>query len=160
MYKESCHGPHRAGSGSQQPWCFCAFSAAYLLLDFIAQTQSSNMRSTSSSPLRAALALASLASARKCLDLTVDVPVVSRNAVFNLSAPTSDIEVINFVLDFTRQSHNLTNEVLTGVGPTLSSLQCLLFTLTIISMQPSRRLTPWRLHTVIRTLDHQTLFSY
>ncbi|KAK7706297.1 hypothetical protein SLS64_007637 [Diaporthe eres] len=69
---------------------------------------------TPSSPLRAALVLASLASARKCTDLTVDVPVVSRNAVFNRTAPTDNIEVTNFVLDLTRQGHNLTNEALTG----------------------------------------------
>ncbi|KAK2602131.1 hypothetical protein N8I77_008689 [Diaporthe amygdali] len=69
---------------------------------------------TSSSPLRAALVLAGLSSARKCIDLSIDVPVVSRNAVFNQTTPTTDIEVTNFALDLTRQGHNRTNEVLTG----------------------------------------------
>lgn len=75
------------------------------------------MVSRPSSPLWAALVLAGLSSARTCTDLTVDVPVVSRNAVFNRTAPTDDIEVTNFALDLTRQGHNLTNEALTGVGP-------------------------------------------
>lgn len=72
---------------------------------------------TPSSPVWALVALAGLSSARKCTDLSVEVPLVSRNAVFNRTAPTDDIDVTNFVLDLTRQGHNLTNEVLTGVGP-------------------------------------------
>lgn len=71
----------------------------------------------------AVLALASLSSARKCTDLSIEVPVVSRNAVFNRTAPKNDIEVTNFVLDLTRQGHNLTNEALTGVGPPFSTRQ-------------------------------------
>lgn len=62
------------------------------------------------------LVLAGLSSARKCTELSVEVPVVSRNAVFNRTAPTDDIGVTNFVLDLTRQGHNLTNEALTGVS--------------------------------------------
>lgn len=60
------------------------------------------------------LGLASLASARNCANLTVEVTVDARNAVFNLTAPTNNIEVTNFILDFTRPGHNLTEEVLTG----------------------------------------------
>lgn len=77
---------------------------------------------TPSSPLWAALVLASLSSARKCTDLSVEVPVVSRNAVFNRTAPKDNIEVTNFVLDLTRQGHNLTNEALAGVRSTPASL--------------------------------------
>lgn len=69
---------------------------------------------TPSSPSWALFALVSLSSARQCTELSVEVPVISRNAVFNRTAPTDDIEVTNFVLDLTRQGHNLTNEVLTG----------------------------------------------
>lgn len=89
----------------------------YIILNLIARTQSFKMGFKSSSPLWAAIVLAGLSSARKCTDLTVEVPVVSRNAVFNRTAPTDDIEVTNFVLDLTRQGHNLTQEALTGVSP-------------------------------------------
>lgn len=64
----------------------------------------------------AALCLAAVSSASKCQNLTVLVPVDARNAVFNLTAPTSNIEVTNVVLDLTQQGHNLTDEVLTGVS--------------------------------------------
>ncbi|KAI3399302.1 hypothetical protein diail_7257 [Diaporthe ilicicola] len=72
------------------------------------------MKLTPSSPLWAAFVLTGLSSARKCTDLTLDVPVVSRNAVFNRTTPKNDIDVTNFILDFTRQSHNATAESLTG----------------------------------------------
>lgn len=60
------------------------------------------------------LGLASLASARNCMNLTVEVAVDARNAVFNLTAPANNIEVTNLILDFTRPGHNLTEEYLTG----------------------------------------------
>lgn len=63
------------------------------------------------------LVLAALSSAnpgRQCIDMTIEVPVVARNAVFNLTAPKNNIEVTNFVLEQTRQGHDFTNEVLTG----------------------------------------------
>lgn len=60
------------------------------------------------------LGLASLTSARNCMNLTVEVTVDARNAVFNLTAPTSNIEVTSLILDFTRSGHNLTEEYLTG----------------------------------------------
>lgn len=66
--------------------------------------------------LAGSLGLAALASARKCMNLTVEVTVDARNAVFNLTAPASDIEVTNFILDFTQQSHNISAEYLTGVS--------------------------------------------
>lgn len=64
------------------------------------------------------LVLAALSSAnpgRQCIDMTIEVPVVARNAVFNLTAPKNNIEVTNYVLEQTRQGHDFTNEVLTGV---------------------------------------------
>lgn len=48
----------------------------------------------------------------------------SRNAVFNRTAPVNNIDVTNFALDLTRQGHNLTNEVLTGVSA-LAARGCL-----------------------------------
>lgn len=77
------------------------------------------MKLSPSSSTRAILVLAALSSAhtaRKCTDMAIEVPVVARNAVFNLTAPNNNIEVTNFVLDQTRQGHNLTDEVLTGVS--------------------------------------------
>lgn len=66
--------------------------------------------------LPAFLSLAVVSSARKCTNLTIEVTVDSRNAVFNLEAMTNDIEVVNFVLNSTQQGHNFTNEVLSGVS--------------------------------------------
>ncbi|ROV94044.1 hypothetical protein VMCG_08276 [Cytospora schulzeri] len=75
------------------------------------------MELSSSFTTGAVLIMATLASAhaaRKCTDLIIEVPVVARNAVFNLTAPSNNVEVTNFVLDQIQQGHNLTNEVLTG----------------------------------------------
>lgn len=60
--------------------------------------------------------LAAISSARNCQDLSVEVPVVARNAVFDIAAPSTDIDVTNFALDLTQQGHNLTAELLTGVS--------------------------------------------
>ncbi|KUI63958.1 hypothetical protein VM1G_10699 [Cytospora mali] len=75
------------------------------------------MKVAPSSSTGAILGLTALSFAhasRKCSDLSIEVPVVARNAVFNLTPPKSNIDVINFVLDMTQQGHNLTKEVLTG----------------------------------------------
>lgn len=69
-----------------------------------------------SQALTAILGLAALSSARKCQNMTVQVPVDSRNAVFSLKAPASNIEVTNFALNMTQQGHNFTAAVLTGVS--------------------------------------------
>ncbi|POS70268.1 hypothetical protein DHEL01_v211339 [Diaporthe helianthi] len=69
---------------------------------------------TPSLPAWALLALASLSSARRCTDLTVEVPVVARNAFFNIRAPTNNIEVTDFILNYTRQGYNFTNDLLQG----------------------------------------------
>lgn len=68
-----------------------------------------------STALPAILCLAGLASARQCQNLTVELPLEARNAVFNLTAPTDEIDITNFVLGYTRNGHNLTAESLTGV---------------------------------------------
>ncbi|KAJ4423307.1 hypothetical protein N0V82_002034 [Gnomoniopsis sp. IMI 355080] len=69
---------------------------------------------SSSTTLSAILGLAVLSSARKCQNMTVEVPVDARNAVFNLSAPTSNIEVTNFVLNLAQQGNNYSSTILSG----------------------------------------------
>lgn len=59
-------------------------------------------------------ALASVASAAHCQNLTIPVSISARNGVFNLANPTTNIDSIDFSLDLSRQGHNYTNEILTG----------------------------------------------
>lgn len=80
---------------------------------------------TSPARVTAVLGLAAVSSARHCQNITVEVPVDSRNAVFNLTAPATNIDVTNFVLDLTQNGHNLTNQVLTGVSELVSRGACL-----------------------------------
>lgn len=63
-------------------------------------------------------ALTSIGAARQCTNYTIPLSVSARNAVFNLATPSSPVDVTNFALDLTRQGHNLTNELLTGVSGT------------------------------------------
>lgn len=62
------------------------------------------------------LALTSLASAAKqCLNQTVSVDIEARNAEFaSWVTPHSNIDVTWFIQNATRQSHNFTDEALTG----------------------------------------------
>ena len=53
-------------------------------------------------------------SARQCQNITVPVSISARNGVFGVSAPQSNIEVTNFILNLSRQGHNYTQEVLQG----------------------------------------------
>lgn len=69
------------------------------------------------SSLAALAGIVAVASARKCQNVTVPVTISSRNPVFNLTAPGTNIEMTNFFLDWTRNGHNYSNEVLTGVSP-------------------------------------------
>ncbi|QDS74961.1 hypothetical protein FKW77_004889 [Venturia effusa] len=59
-------------------------------------------------------ALATLAEARQCQNLTIPLQVSARQGKYNLKAPSDDIAVTNFILDLTRQGHNYTNEALAG----------------------------------------------
>jgi hypothetical protein len=61
-------------------------------------------------------AFATLGEARHCQNLTIPLSVSARQGVFNLTAPTDNIAVTNFILDLSRQGHNYSNEVLTGVS--------------------------------------------
>lgn len=85
------------------------------------------MKVSTLSTIGAILSLAALGStqtARNCTEISIEVPVVARNAVFNLKAPENNIDVTNFILGLAQQGHNLTSEVLAGVSKhTLSNPQ-------------------------------------
>lgn len=59
-------------------------------------------------------ALAGLATARQCTNLTIPISITGRNGVFSLATPESSIDITNFNLRQARQGHNLTAELLTG----------------------------------------------
>ncbi|ETS84808.1 hypothetical protein PFICI_02833 [Pestalotiopsis fici W106-1] len=52
--------------------------------------------------------------ARQCQNLTIPIVASARNGVFDLAAPKTNIDVVNFVLDATQPGHNITAELLTG----------------------------------------------
>lgn len=64
----------------------------------------------------AAALLATLASAKKCTDLTIPIEAFARNGVFDIATPATNIEVTNFVLDLTEQGVNYTDSILSGVS--------------------------------------------
>lgn len=61
-------------------------------------------------------ALASVASARWCTNITVPVALSSRNANFDLELPTTEVAVTDFFLEFARQNTNYTDAITTGVS--------------------------------------------
>jgi hypothetical protein len=61
------------------------------------------------------LTLATGIAARKCYNLTIPISISAQNAVFDLHAPVSDVDVTNFFLDWVRPGINLTDSLLTGV---------------------------------------------
>lgn len=71
--------------------------------------------STLTLPLFGALALASLAAARHCQNLTVELDLSSRNGVFDLEIPSSDMAVTDFIFEMGTQGRNYSDELLTGV---------------------------------------------
>lgn len=60
------------------------------------------------------LALASAAAAKHCVDITVPVSISARNAVFNIQPPTTEVEVTDFFLNFSKQNANYTASVTAG----------------------------------------------
>lgn len=54
------------------------------------------------------------AAARQCQNLTIPLCLSARNAVFNLAAPVTNVDVTDFILNLSQPGHNLTNELLTG----------------------------------------------
>jgi hypothetical protein len=61
-------------------------------------------------------AFGTIASAYKCMNLTVPVDLSARNGVFNVSTPQNDIEVTNFILNLLQQGQNYTARTLEGVS--------------------------------------------
>lgn len=62
------------------------------------------------------LALAAIASAKKCQDITVSVSLKARSATFNLEPLETEIDVTNFYLGLARQGGNLMESLQTGVS--------------------------------------------
>ncbi|KAI9166545.1 hypothetical protein HJFPF1_02654 [Paramyrothecium foliicola] len=60
------------------------------------------------------LALAAAAVARKCHNITVPISISSRNAVFGIKPPLTEIEATNFFLNIARQGFNYTDKVTEG----------------------------------------------
>lgn len=61
-------------------------------------------------------ALAAVASARSCRDISVPVSISSRNAAFDLKPLVTEIDTTDFFLGLSRQGTNYTDELLTGVS--------------------------------------------
>ncbi|KAK1672451.1 Alpha/Beta hydrolase protein [Colletotrichum godetiae] len=75
------------------------------------------------------VAFAALAAARVCQNLTVEVSITSRNGVFNVSTPKTNLDVTNIMLGLAQQSNNFSATHLTDyatVGGTyhLASTYC------------------------------------
>ncbi|KAK3072373.1 hypothetical protein LTR53_006951 [Teratosphaeriaceae sp. CCFEE 6253] len=62
----------------------------------------------------AVAALASIATARNCQNITVEVDVAARNGVFNQTTPVTNIDVTNFMLNLVQAGKNYTAAVLQG----------------------------------------------
>ena len=62
-----------------------------------------------------ALALASLVSAKQCINTTVPVTIKSRNGVFGgMALPVTALDATTFIQNITQQGRNFTETVLTG----------------------------------------------
>lgn len=64
--------------------------------------------------IAAAAALAAVASAKTCQNITVPIQASARNGVFNQITPVTDIDVQNFILNLTQQGTNYTATALEG----------------------------------------------
>ena len=64
----------------------------------------------------ALLALATAASARRCTNLTIPISISARNAIFDIAAPTTEVDVTNFFLNNARSGFNYTEQILGGVS--------------------------------------------
>ena len=53
--------------------------------------------------------------ARHCQNLTIPVTISAQNSIWNINAPSNNVEVINFVLDVNRQGHTYAQDVFGGV---------------------------------------------
>lgn len=69
----------------------------------------------------AALVGASLVSAKTCLNVTVPVNINARQGVFDVPTLQSNIDVVTFALNNTKQGSNFTEEALTGITNVVGS---------------------------------------
>ncbi|MCJ1385851.1 hypothetical protein MMC17_008975 [Xylographa soralifera] len=65
-----------------------------------------------------ALVLASLVSAKQCVNTTVPVTISARTGIFNIAVPQTNLDAITFAQNLTQQGRNFTNDVLTGYATT------------------------------------------
>lgn len=63
-------------------------------------------------------ALTAVATARKCQNLTVPISISARNTNFSLQAPATNVEVSDFILNFSQPGMNFTEQAL---GPNAAS---------------------------------------
>lgn len=66
------------------------------------------------SALAVSAVLASSAVAKTCMNLTVPVHIKSRNAVFDIAVPQTNLDVTTFIQNVTQQGRNFTQAALTG----------------------------------------------
>ncbi|KAK5703538.1 hypothetical protein LTR17_022017 [Elasticomyces elasticus] len=59
--------------------------------------------------------LVGTASARQCQNITVEVTVSARNGIFNQTTPATNIDVTNFILNFTQPGMNYSATLINGV---------------------------------------------
>ena len=64
----------------------------------------------------AVILFATLASAKKCTELTIPIEASARNGVFDIPIPANEVEVTNFILHLSQQGANYTEAVLSGVS--------------------------------------------
>lgn len=69
-------------------------------------------------PLTVLSALATSAAAKVCTNQTVSVAVSARTAIFNVQAPTTNLDVQAFIQNLAKQGSNFTQLALTGYQTT------------------------------------------
>ncbi|MCJ1309925.1 hypothetical protein MMC25_003586 [Agyrium rufum] len=67
--------------------------------------------------------LLALAYAKSCLNRTVSINVSARTGVFDITIPQTNLEATAFILNYTQQGRNFTDDVLTGYKTTRNTYQ-------------------------------------
>ena len=60
------------------------------------------------------VALAGSAVARNCVNLTIPIDISSRNGVFNIDVPQTNLDATTFIQNTTQQGRNFTETALSG----------------------------------------------
>ena len=63
-----------------------------------------------------AVGSATMAVARNCADIVIPISITAENMQFSIAPPTSDREVVDFILGLAQPSGNLTGEIFAGVS--------------------------------------------